>query len=724
MIVYEEPVREKADTIARILIETKNAFELYIHRDKIEYKDIVAALDLLIEKSNSLEKILGCNGDLSNPFKTIQVIVLNIESESVHPDSDMRSLLKKSADKKFSDTYKKLFYLNRQIQNVPEALKLSAAKNYQVIKKIYTNVNFSFDQLMDLPFSLNDVVVPLERVVDECLLLEKMLGHAEESAIINLARLVKQLRIYIMNYVSQEHVLDDTSDTLMRMKMAAVKIQGQVQKSLIEVQEKVHNRIKADHHKTLNLMNNIRFMMMAGVLIGILFAIVGAVIMSRALMTPIAQLVAATHRLAKGDLSYRIETISGDEIGQLGKALNQMAENLQNITVSRDTLSETQHFIRNIFDTMTESIVVTNEMGDIHEINRSTMRLSGYAAIELLDHPMSMLFDENDIFMTRSWIDHLVSQGGEYNSERVLHSKSGERIPVLFSAAIMYKKKQIQGIVCVSLDIRQRKKAEEKLRQAYDQLKKTQAQLVQTAKLSSIGELAAGVAHELNQPLMVIRTGVQMIIQSIKKDRFDSDMLIDNMDIFDRNTKRMMNIINHLRTFSRQSHTEFCGVDIHQVIEDACLMISEQLRLKNITLKKVFDSNLPQVKGDANQLEQVFLNLITNARDAIMDKNTAGQIEIKTECSNSEKMVIIFIQDTGGGISSEYVNRIFDPFYTTKDVGKGTGLGLSISYGIIQDHHGDIFVSKTGKEGTTFAICLPANTSEKTIEVSSCKKDR
>ena len=261
-------------------------------------------------------------------------------------------------------------------------------------------------------------------------------------------------------------------------------------------------------------------------------------------------------------------------------------------------------------------------------------------------------------------------------------------------------------------EIDNRKQAEVALNEAYEELKQTQAQLIQSAKLSSIGELSAGVAHELNQPLMVIRGHAQMLLRQLTPEMD----FYEEMELIEKNTKRLMRIINHLRVFSRQSDTNFMALDVNNVIENAFLMIAEQLRLKEIEIDQKLNPDLPEVRGDGNQLEQVLLNLITNARDAIEqrkesdgDKSTvSNKLAVETRYAESNgKYVEILVSDTGCGIRKEDVHKIFDPFFTTKDVGSGTGLGLSISYGIIQDHQGNIEVSETGPEGTTICIKLP-----------------
>jgi len=262
--------------------------------------------------------------------------------------------------------------------------------------------------------------------------------------------------------------------------------------------------------------------------------------------------------------------------------------------------------------------------------------------------------------------------------------------------------------------------AEKSLNQAYQELKTVQAQLVQSGKLASLGELASGIAHELNQPLMVVRMNSQLIKREFEKyepeDSSQRELIYD----IEKSTKRMMNIINHLRIFSRQSTGVRCPVELNRVIEECFLIIGEQLRVNNIELKTALDSALPQIEGDANQLEQVFLNLISNAMHSIKDRmmheraqksdqrNTMGIIKIQTRTYlDNDKWIEALVIDNGLGIDTGIREKIFDPFFTTKKVGMGTGLGLSISYGIIKNHGGEIKLLHTGSEGTTMQVRLP-----------------
>ena len=251
--------------------------------------------------------------------------------------------------------------------------------------------------------------------------------------------------------------------------------------------------------------------------------------------------------------------------------------------------------------------------------------------------------------------------------------------------------------------------------------KELEIQLQHTHKMKGLGTLAAGVAHELNQPLMVIRTYVQMLLKGTD-ETFNN---YDEMKMIEKNTGRMKRIIDHLKDFSRQTPSEVQPMDVNEMIDDAFLMMTEQLKREDIVVERHLSDQLPNVQGSVHQLEQVFVNLITNAMDAIRDKRensdttmemapeekpsqSNGKVEITTRLADDAgDFVEILVSDTGCGIPGDIAARVFDPFYTSKDVGKGTGLGLSISYGIIKDHKGTIEVTQTGPEGSTFLTRLP-----------------
>jgi hypothetical protein len=222
--------------------------------------------------------------------------------------------------------------------------------------------------------------------------------------------------------------------------------------------------------------------------------------------------------------------------------------------------------------------------------------------------------------------------------------------------------------------------------------------LVQADKLSSIGLLAAGVAHEVNTPLAVISTYAQMLAKQVSDDSQKSLIL----DKIAKQTFRASEIVNSLLNFSRTSSTSLGDVNLNRVIQETLSLLEHQLQKSGIQVKTDLDAGLPPVRGNAGQLQQVFLNLFLNARDAM---SAGGTLEVRTWPEGSGARAEV--ADTGQGIAPEHLHRIYDPFFTTKAVRKGTGLGLSVTYGIIQEHGGSIEVSNRPGGGASFRLELP-----------------
>lgn len=367
-----------------------------------------------------------------------------------------------------------------------------------------------------------------------------------------------------------------------------------------------------------------------------------------------------------------------------------------------------------VFDSISDVIFILDKRYRILDLNLPARQLFGVGSTKVVGKPIE------DVWL--QWPDligpDLVSKS--MPEEIAFEDKGGRRIFECRISPLVDMPRNETIFIVVLHEVTEKKKAELKIWQAYQKLKNTQAQLVQSAKLASIGELASGIAHELNQPLMVIRGNSQLIARSRGKNGSGSGNGGKAVDLIEKSTSRMMKIVNHLRAFSRQSIGDFGPQDINRIVEDAFLMIEEQMRVHDIVIRKDLTARLPAVMADANQLEQVFLNLFTNARDAILKKREClateilatakqiGCIDVTTRLSDSYQrdMVEIIVGDDGCGIDNEHVGKVFDPFFTTKEVGHGTGLGLSISYGIVQDHNGKIEIAETGPKGTRIRMTL------------------
>jgi two-component system, NtrC family, sensor kinase len=238
------------------------------------------------------------------------------------------------------------------------------------------------------------------------------------------------------------------------------------------------------------------------------------------------------------------------------------------------------------------------------------------------------------------------------------------------------------------------------------QRERMEEQMSQTEKLTSLGLLAAGVAHEVNTPLAVISNYIQMLAKQMP----EGDPRQAIIEKIVKQTFRASEIVNNLLNFSRTGAAEAADVDVNRVVEETLSLVAHPLKTSQIQVVKQLGAPLPLVRGSANKLQQVFLNLFLNARDAMPG---GGMLEVRTAAHNGS--VEIEVADTGAGIAREHIHRIFDPFFTTKASGRGTGLGLSVSYGIIKEHSGKIDVRSTPGKGTSFHVEFP--TARKSVHV-------
>jgi C4-dicarboxylate-specific signal transduction histidine kinase len=250
--------------------------------------------------------------------------------------------------------------------------------------------------------------------------------------------------------------------------------------------------------------------------------------------------------------------------------------------------------------------------------------------------------------------------------------------------------------------------------ESQEELKNTSLQMIQNEKLKALGELTAGVAHELNQPLNTIKIICQSLQRDMVKGNIDLKSLPQDLkDIADL-INRMAEIIDHMRVFTRRTENSSLEVfSVNQPIEGVFKLLGQQLAVHNIKVVQQLHPNLPSVKANSGRIEQVLINLIGNARSAVEEfRENDRMIEIKTYLrespANKTKMVVTEVKDNGGGIPDEIQKRIFEPFFTTKRPGKGTGLGLSVSKKILEEYQGTIEVESIQGEGSTFRVILPA----------------
>ncbi len=241
---------------------------------------------------------------------------------------------------------------------------------------------------------------------------------------------------------------------------------------------------------------------------------------------------------------------------------------------------------------------------------------------------------------------------------------------------------------------------EEKVKQRSEELGAMQARVAQSERLASLGMLAAGVAHEINNPLGAIMALTALTLEDVKED----DPNRENLQEVVRQTRRCRDIVKGLLEFSRHSKGNSELADLNKILQDTLALVTKQAQFLNITVDVNYDPQLPPVVADKSELEEVFMNILMNAVQAMQER---GTITITTRHSTPDKSVEVLISDTGCGVPPDRIDQIFDPFFTTKESGQGTGLGLSIAYGIITSHRGNISVESEVGKGSTFKIRLP-----------------
>ncbi|KAA3635300.1 MAG: sensor histidine kinase [Calditrichaeota bacterium] len=271
------------------------------------------------------------------------------------------------------------------------------------------------------------------------------------------------------------------------------------------------------------------------------------------------------------------------------------------------------------------------------------------------------------------------------------------------------------------------KTLEEKIVERTVELEEAQSQLVQSEKLGAIGQLAAGVAHELNNPLGGILGYAQFTLEKLKKNvpenttAKEMNSYVKYLTDIEKQARRCKNIVQNLLRFSRSSKTtELSGINLNSIIDDTCTFVEHQLHMNQILLKVNLDDKLPEIQANAGQLQQVFTNLIINAMHA---SPPDSEIQVITRFSpplgEFDGTVEVQIIDQGKGIPKENLKKIFEPFFTTKEVGKGTGLGLSVSYGILKEHGAEVKVDSKVDKGTCFTITFPLQKSYKTTDTNT-----
>jgi two-component system, NtrC family, sensor kinase len=363
--------------------------------------------------------------------------------------------------------------------------------------------------------------------------------------------------------------------------------------------------------------------------------------------------------------------------------------------ISRKTLPD--GFIENLLQSTVDGVICSDIKGRILIFNQAAVDICGYTREEALNEiNIRDLYPNNEgakqvMKMLRS---HEYGGPGKIHSCQIdLRRKDGDLVPIDLNASIVTEEGVEVATIGFFRDLRGTLKMQR-------ELEETQMQLLHAEKLSSLGKLAAGVAHQLNNPL-----GGIVIYAGILLEEYElNDSARKDIERILRDAKRSHSIVRELLEFARPSRHQTALHDINLAISRTVFLLESQPIFQNIEIVKDFTEALPLVPGDRQQFNHLFMNLLLNAVEAMDDQ---GTLTIKTSHAADPGFISVTISDTGPGVPEALVSRIFEPFFTTKESGKGTGLGLSLAYSIVQDHDGKITVKNLPTGGASFAIMLP-----------------
>ncbi|MGA1843778.1 MAG: ATP-binding protein [bacterium] len=452
---------------------------------------------------------------------------------------------------------------------------------------------------------------------------------------------------------------------------------------------------------------SIHFAILASLIL-IIGGLIAGLAFSSSITDPVRQLLQATQRISAGDFSHKAQVESTDEIGALAQSFNTMTDHLKTY---QERLIHAKEYIDNIIKSMIDTLIVVDPDGTIRTVNQATLNLLNYEREEdLIGKPVETILANAVSLFRGEEMDRLITEGSIRNYNAVYKTRDGIEIPINLSASVMSDKDGILlGTVGVARDMREIQNLINNLTRAYKDLQNTQAQLIQSSRLASMGVLAAGIAHEINNPMNTIINYAGLLEDELDPNSEHASYIQGILN----EAQRIINIVQNLLAFARTDKKDHTPCHITDIITTSVTFMEAYLAKDGIAVTTYFEPDLPLIKGKASQLEQVFINLILNARDALnerypaRDSNKRIEIQVRKGEEDGGDHLHIEFRDFGTGIDEEDLDKIFDPFFTTKRADKGTGLGLSISYGIIRDHKGRVKVRSEKGRHTTFIIDLP-----------------
>mgnify|MGYP005849294461 CR=1 FL=1 len=388
---------------------------------------------------------------------------------------------------------------------------------------------------------------------------------------------------------------------------------------------------------------------------------------------------------------------------ELSRINSQLEQEIAERRQAEAAVQAEQAFLRGLIDAVPAFICVKNLAGEFELANAALARAYGTTADQMIgrkDAHFSPLQSEIDHFLQNDQEVILRARPKTIPEEKITYADGQVHWHTTYKIPLTEPDGSCHRLLAVSADITERKQSEEALRASLEQLRSTQAQLVQAAKLAVVGELAAGVAHELANPLTAVLGFAELLLRTQPAEapgRRELETIV-------KEARRAREIVHHLLNFARQTKPERQPLNINQLLQETLALIRQYMQKNNISIDEKYDPHLPAVTADEAQVKQVFLNLITNASQAMPD---GGTMTICTQHMGDQ--VAISVSDNGLGIPVEIQARIFDPSFRISASGEGTRLGLAVSQRLMQQHGGRITLDSQVGQGTTFTVWLPVN---------------
>jgi two-component system NtrC family sensor kinase len=411
------------------------------------------------------------------------------------------------------------------------------------------------------------------------------------------------------------------------------------------------------------------------------------------------------HEYLDDDGNQVIEEVVLTPLKDAGGKVWGVIESVHDISEAKNLehqLTEAKAFLTRILDSLVGVVVATDLRGNILFVNKSAETVLGYEIHELVGRRIDTISTREETLRIKRIVQE--HGGRALMVSSFLFTKDGEKVPVRVNSTYVYLDGEPVATVGIHTDLRSWLRMEDEVAQA-------RMQVVQSDKMAGLGRMAAGIAHELNNPLTGITVFTELLMETLPED---SPAHADLSGILE-DAERCRDIVKGLLDYSRQSEFQAEQADLSELVEEAFNLIRDNTLFMNVKVWRNYHDEPLKVFCDKKQVRQVFINLLMNGVDAMDGK---GELTVSTG-RDDEGWPFAIVSDTGPGIGKENLDRVFDPFFTTKEIGKGTGLGLSVVLGVVKRHGGEISVKSTGPEGTSFLVRMPQELPEKLLALVS-----